>query len=132
MTPRSLAVLLLLLSALPLFWVHADHLCFGDVDDVMYVSQMQSSNDDELAFTMIGLWTMVVGGLLTLIRHKFSDVCLVVGYLMGVLALFHLVANGSAIKMIMTSIITCDNHALAMWLVLLALSLGLFGRSLQR
>lgn len=119
---RYLANALLLLSIVPLLFINADNLCFNP-PNVLYVSDMHSSNDDDLAFKLIALMTFMIGLILCFIKHKFVYIIIALILLIAMILSFYLIANSSTISMIMTSMIYCANYYLLAWLILLVLFL---------
>ena len=126
---RYLAVICFGVSAVPLFFIGQQNICFMAGDQVIYLTDILSSgNDDYIVFTLLALFTLLYTPALVFAKHYALFILLLLIYFVVQSVIFLWTESASAYQMIVLSIYHCHNNYLLSWvmLVFLCCILGVF------
>lgn len=116
---RSISKLCLFLSALPLFFIKYDKICFGSEKYVSYLSDINGvGSDDNVAFKLLAIFTFFFALFLSLIRNKICYAFLFFVYFICQYLIFLFIESSTFWNMIWSSIIYCNNNHLLVWAIL--------------
>lgn len=125
---RKIAMIFLFCSIIPLFFVNADNLCIGNSNDILKLTEIQSSgNDDNVIFILFAILTLFYLPVLILAKNKIGYGILVIAYFYLVFLPFQWLESSTFYSIVKTSIMYCQNYFLAIFLIGQALFLILSG-----
>lgn len=115
---RTLAILCLFCSIIPLLFVNADNLCVALPSGLMRLNEIQSSgNDDNVVFILFALLSLFYFPLLAFTKNKILFGIFIIGYYLLGLLPFLWLESGSFYQIIKGSIIDCDNGFLTIFII---------------
>lgn len=115
---RTLAILCLFCSIIPLLFVNADNLCVALPNGLMRLNEIQSSgNDDNVVFILFALLSLFYFPLLAFTKNKILFGIFIIGYYLLSILPFLWLESGNFYEIIKGSIVNCDNVFLMTFII---------------
>lgn len=115
---RTLAILCLFCSVIPLLFVNADNLCVALPSGLMRLNEIQSSgNDDNVVFILFALSSLFYFPLLAFTKNKILFGIFIIGYYLLSILPFLWFESGNFYEIIKGSMIDCDNGFLMAFVI---------------
>lgn len=115
---RTLAILCLFCSIIPLLFLNADNLCVALPSGLMRLNEIQSSgNDDNVVFILFALLSLLYFPLLAFTKNKILFGIFIIGYYLLSILPFLWLESSSFYEIIKGSMIDCDNGFLMTFII---------------
>ncbi|WP_115006026.1 hypothetical protein [Moraxella lacunata] len=117
---RPVAIIALLISAVSLFFVTAENLCFDYFSSghIMKISEIYSSgNDDDIVFTLLALVGLLFVVIFSFCKNKIIYVIFAMTYLLVSTLISWWTESNSFTNLLYTSIYHCQNNYLLIFVL---------------